>query len=110
MMPGLKYKLVEKGVVSGNSEDTDATSLEELKYLRQSTLDLAEFYDARLREYLCDVSTGTFPLYDTPTPDDGMNPEKSTPYFGGLVTNIDNYGKRYPTWCSQCAENGCTCK
>jgi hypothetical protein len=110
MMPGLKYKLVEKGVVSGNSEDTDATSLEELKYLRQSTLDLAEFYDARLREYLCDVTAGTYPEYSTPTPDDGMNPEKRTPYFGGLVTNINNYGKGFSQVCSNCANNGCTCE
>lgn len=110
MMPGLKYKLVEKGIVSGNSEDTDATSLDELKYLRQSTLDLAEFYDARLREFLKDAVAGTYPQYSTPTPDDGMQPEKSTPYFAGLVTNIDNYGKGFPQVCSDCANNGCTCE
>jgi len=110
MMPGLKYKLVEKGIVSGNSEDTDATTLDELKYLRQSTLDLAEFYDARLREFLCDATPGTYPQYSTPTPDDGMQPEKRTPYFAGLVTNIDNYGKGFPQECSNCADNGCTCE
>ena len=106
MYPSIKYRVVEKGLVSGNSEDTDATSLEELKYLRQTTLDSAEFYDARLREYLCDVATGTFPQYDVVNSDDGMVPEKGTPYFGGLVTNINNYGKYQ---CKSCSEGYCVC-
>lgn len=85
MLPGLKYKLVEKGVLSGTSEETAATTLEELKYLRQSVLDTAEFYDERLRERLCDLPSGTFPQYDSPG-SDGMQPNNRTPYFSGLVT------------------------
>lgn len=109
MYPGIKYKIVEKGLVSGNAEDTDATTLEELKYLRQTTLDLAEFYDARLREYLCDVPVGTFPEYASQTSDDGMVAEKGTPYFGGLVTNINRYGKtNYECACNQ--TGSCSCK
>ena len=108
MYPGIKYKIVEKGLVSGNAEDTDATTLEELKYLRQTTLDLAEFYDARLRESLCDVPAGTFPEYASQTSDDGMVAEKGTPYFGGLVTNINRYEKRYNT--CNCNQTGsCNC-
>ena len=110
MMPTIKYKIVEKGIVSGTSEETQPTTLEELKYLRQSVLDLAEFYDQRLREYLRQAVSGTFPLYTSPTANDGMNPTRSTPYFAGLVTNINNYNKRYDVWCSECAQNGCTCK
>ena len=33
IMPNLKYKFVEKGIVTGASEETTGTSLEELKYL-----------------------------------------------------------------------------
>jgi len=83
MLPGLKYKLVDKGVVSGTSEDSAQTSLDELKFLRQSTLDTAEFYSKRLTEYLCD-NPGVYPLYDNPGTD-GMYPDKQNPYFGGLV-------------------------
>lgn len=109
MYPGIKYKIVEKGLVSGNAEDTDATTLEELKYLRQTTLDLGEFYDARLREYLRDVPVGTFPEYASQTSDDGMVAEKGTPYFGGLVTNINRYGKtNYECACNQ--TGSCSCK
>lgn len=108
MLPSIKYKLVEKGLVSGTSEDSAGTSLDELKYLRQSHLDLAEFYDQRLREYLCD-NPGMFAEYENPGVD-GMNPEKSTPYFGGLVTNISNNVKGIENWCSRCHENNCDCK
>ena len=44
MLPTIKYRIVEKGIVSGTSEET-ATNLDELKYLRQSVLDTAEFYN-----------------------------------------------------------------
>lgn len=92
MMPGLKYKLVEKGVLNGTSEETTPTTLEELRFLRQATLDTAEFYDARLKEYLCDQPSGTFPEYSQPG-SDGMHPNHETPYFSGLVTDTYSYGK-----------------
>ena len=87
MLPGLKYKFVDKGILSGTSEETSPTSLEELKYLRQSVLDTAEFYDERLHEYLHDVDSGTFPEYTSPG-SDGMSPNHDTAYFSGLVTDI----------------------
>jgi hypothetical protein len=90
MLPGLKYKLVDKGVVSGTSEETQPTTLQELEYLRQATLDTAEFYDQRLREYLRDVTSGTFPQYSQPGTD-GMQPDYEPAYFSGLV--IPNYTK-----------------
>lgn len=92
MMPGLKYKLVEKGVLNGTSEETTPTTLEELRFLRQATLDTAEFYDQRLKEYLCDVESGTFPEYSDPG-SDGMHPNHETAYFSGLVTDTWRYEK-----------------
>lgn len=99
MLPGLKYKLVEKGILSGQSEETGATSLDELKYLRQSTMDTAQFYDERLYERLCDLPSGTFPEYDQPGTD-GMAPNESTAYFSGLVT---------PTYFRRYEDNRCAC-
>lgn len=107
MLPALKYKLVDKGVVSGQSEETGATTLDELKYLRQTVLDTSEFYDARLRQRLCDVTSGTFPEYDSPG-SDGMSPNTDVPYFSGLVTPkyFRQYGEQYPNdECSNCTEN-----
>ena len=107
MLPGLKYKLVEKGILSGESEETGTTSLEELKYLRQTVLDTAEFYDERLREYLCDVPSGTFPEYSQPGTD-GMQPNHKTAYFSGLVVPkyFKAYNDKYPNdECSDCTQS-----
>lgn len=109
ILPNIKYKIVEKGILNGTSEETSATTLDELKYLRQSTLDLAQFYDARLREFLCDADPGVYPLYDNPTPRDGMNPDKGSPYSSGLVTNFRRYDK-YPYTDTICeCEGNCSC-
>lgn len=106
MLPGLKYKLVEKGILSGQSEETGVTSLDELKYLRQTLLDTASFYDKRLRQYLCDVTSGTYPQYTSPGTD-GMMPNHQTPYFSGLVTPkyYKSYDEQYPNdECSNCTQ------
>jgi hypothetical protein len=109
MLPNIKYKIVEKGILNGTSEETQPTSLDELKYLRQSTLDLAQFYDARLREFLCDADNGVYPLYDNPTPKDGMLPDKKSPYNSGLVTNFRRYDQ-YPYYKTVCECDGqCSC-
>tara|TARA_R110000772_G_scaffold208154_3_gene318637 strand:+ start:1888 stop:2460 length:573 start_codon:yes stop_codon:yes gene_type:complete len=103
MMPGLKYKLSDKGVLSGTSEEASQTTLDELKYLRQSTLDTAEFYAARLREYLLD-NPGMYPDYETPGTD-GMYPDKRTPYFSGLVIP-NTYNTYYDEKCDGCDDCG----
>lgn len=86
ILPHLKYKFVEKGILNGSSEETDATNLEELKYLRETALDTAMFYDERMREFLKDYPN-LFPIYRTWNTK-GMKPNKETPYFSGLQTNI----------------------
>tara|TARA_R110000822_G_scaffold113642_1_gene244830 strand:+ start:164 stop:754 length:591 start_codon:yes stop_codon:yes gene_type:complete len=87
LLPNLKYKIVEKGILNGTSEETQPTTLDEMKYLREQALDMAQFYSKRLQEFLCD-NPGMFPLYNNPTPQDGMYPDKRNPYFSGLQTNI----------------------
>jgi len=87
LLPNLKYKMVEAGIVNGTSEETQATTLDEMKYLRESALDTAQFYNQRMLEYLQD-NPGMFTLYQNPTPSDGMTPNRQNPYFSGLQTNI----------------------
>lgn len=101
MLPNLKYKIVDKGVLNGTSEETSATTLDELKYLRQAALDAAEFYTKRLREYLLD-NPGMFDEYTNPGTD-GMAPNKTNPYFSGLVTPHGSRNKpsAYPD-CQEC--------
>jgi hypothetical protein len=102
MLPTIKYKIVEKGVLNGTSEETSATTLDELKYLREATLDLAEFYNKRLLEFLID-NPSMFAFYTNPGTN-GMMPNKRTPYFSGLVTgktNLSYYEEKYQD-CTDC--------
>ena len=86
LLPHIKYKMVDKGLLNGASEDTNPTTLDELIYLRQNALDTAEFFAKRLVEHLKDYP-GRFPQYEQPGTK-GMMPDKSTTYFSGLVTKI----------------------
>ena len=87
LLPSLKYKMVEKGILNGTSEETQPTSLDEMKYLREGALDTAQFYNKRMLEFLQD-NPNMFPLYQNPTPNDGMTPNRQNPYFSGIQTNI----------------------
>lgn len=91
LLPHIKYKIVNKGILNGTSEDTTPTSLDELKYLRQSTIDTAEFYAKRLVVQLKDFPN-RFSEYAIPGVI-GMRPDKQSPYFSGLVTKQPR--KRY---------------
>ena len=93
LLPSLKYKMVEKGILNGTSEETQPTTLDEMKYLREGAMDTAQFYNARMLEYLRD-NPGMFALYTNPGVD-GMYPNKQTPYFSGLQTNIPSRNDLY---------------
>jgi Zn-dependent M16 (insulinase) family peptidase len=104
LLPHLKYKFAEKGILNGTSEETSATSLDELKYLRQETLNTAEFYNKRLREYFID-NPSMFPQYQNPGTD-GMYPNKQNPYFSGLVTPRRQPTNYYDEICPDCDDCG----
>jgi len=102
MLPSIKYKIVNQGILNGTSEESAPTTLDELQYLRQSTLDTAEFYNKRLIKYFMD-NPNLFPDYQSPGTD-GMMPNKRNPYFSGLVTgdsNLNYYENKYGE-CSDC--------
>ena len=84
LLPNLKYKFVEKGILNGTSEETQPTSLQELQYLRETTLETAQFYDQRLKEFLIQNPAMFQPYlsYDA----NGMPRNPYTPYFSGLQT------------------------
>jgi len=86
ILPSIKYKVVNQGIVNGTSEETSPTTLEELRYLRGTVLDTAEFYATRLIEFFRD-NPGMFPEYTNPGTD-GMMPDKTDQYFSGLQTNV----------------------
>lgn len=101
LLPNLKYKMVEKGIMNGTSEETQPTTLQELQYLRESAMELAQFYDERMREFLIQ-NPNMFNEWLT-WDNNGMPRNPDTPYFSGLQTekalttnNMFLYANRSP--------------
>lgn len=92
-LPFIKYKIVDKGIVSGTSETSTATTLDELQYLRASVSDTAEYYSERLRKYLIH-NTSLYPQY-TQSDIDGVTPDRENQYFSGLVIPHRKYKTPY---------------
>jgi len=101
LLPNLKYKMVEKVILNGTSEETQPTTLQELQYLRETTMELAQFYDQRMREFLIQ-NPNMFNQWLT-WDNNGMPRNPDTPYFSGLQTeralttnNMFLYANRSP--------------
>jgi len=82
-LPFIKYRIVDKGVLSGTSETATQTTLDELQYLISKVEATAEFYAQRLREFLLD-NPGMFTDYENPGTD-GMYPTRRPAYTSTLV-------------------------
>ena len=82
--PTLAYKIFNKSVLQPTSEESQPATLEEIKFVRDSIMNTAEFYRERAVEYLCN-NDSLFPEYRNPVADDGMLPDRQSDYYGGLV-------------------------
>jgi len=106
-IPSLKYKLTNGSIQSPTSETAQNASLDEVKWLRQTILDTAEFYDQNLRKYLIQHPS-LFEEYNIPGIY-GIKPSKTTAYFSGI--HIPKRRKIYedeqdPQWgCGGCPDD-----
>ena len=108
LLPRLKYKFVEKGILNGTSEESQATTLDELNYLREAAIDLAQFYDERMKDFLCQNSN-LFPLWLNWN-GNGMPSDKTTSYFSGIQTDIPLQTLYAKSIYAQCGSQGqCNC-
>lgn len=82
MTPILAYKYRNKGVMQQTSENSQATSFDDLAHLLSRWKDKAEMFGEDAIAYLCANST-LFPLYSTNSDSDDIHPSKSA-YTGGL--------------------------
>ena len=82
-LPSFNYKMKNKAVLNPSAEEAQNTDLQQLKYLRESVKNTADFYRERTREYLLD--------FEEDYPDyinygiDGMAPNKLNAYSSGIV-------------------------
>ena len=82
VMPFISLKITNKTIGRGNAEYLAEGDLNDLKYLRQTVRDLAEFYGQRIIGYLRQYSN-QFPEYTTNSGLDKIVPNSSN-YFNGV--------------------------
>ena len=82
ILPYINYQITNKAVLTKSPDNTQAAGLNELAYLRDEAKSIAQFYDARIREYIIN-NTGLYPEYWT-TEGIGRIMPKSQNYFGGM--------------------------
>ena len=75
-IPHLAYKIENGNICSKTSESGNALSVEELGDLKASIKNTAEWYRARLVDYLC-YNNDLFPEYST-NEDNDLKPSKTT--------------------------------
>lgn len=81
-LPHIHYKIKNKSVLIGTSEEALTAGLDDIKYLRSNILDTAQFYGERMREFLR-ANENSFPEYIN-YDEDYMAPNKFTTYSQGL--------------------------
>lgn len=91
VLPYINFKMTNKSIVQGNSEFSSEVDLEELKYLRSVSRDMADFYTARLVGFLKEYQH-LFPEYLTNTGFDKIKPLKRQNFFGGIYTGEGRRG------------------
>jgi len=88
-IPYLKFKMMNKGVVNQNSDNSAQIDLEEMKFLQESIRNKAEFYTQRLSDHIIG-NMSFFTEYTSANRIDDLLPER-TAYFCGL--NLDGDDK-----------------
>ena len=85
-LPFLKYKILNKSILSPKSESADSIDLDELKYLVMQVKNTAEQYSMLLQKYLY-WHSDQFPLWNNALAQDGVIPDKGNVYTAPLVTS-----------------------
>lgn len=92
-IPYVHFKIMNKGVVNQNSDNSTSSDLEEIKFLQQQIKNKAEFITQRLVDYLIS-NMSLFPEYTTNNDYDEMQPSGNA-YFSGLVLDDDYDCERF---------------
>ena len=96
VFPFLNYKATNKSIAKESSEYSQASELDEIKFLRSSILDMAEFYKRRMVKWLLDWP-GTFWWYDNPNSRDNL-PKSAQSYFTGIYMPWGGSRGTLPVW------------
>jgi len=94
-IPSIWVRMMNKGVIEGNTEQGTSVDAGSMKYLRNIQQNRYEFYLQRLLDYL-NAYSSLYPQYNTWTNKDGLPPSKHQNYFSGVVVPPGNRGANYP--------------
>lgn len=81
VLPFINYKLTNKAISKERSEYSNNSELNELKYIRQTVRDLAEFYSKRLVNEL-NQNCNLYPEYNNPDRPENLRKNNSVYYSG----------------------------
>ena len=85
-LPFLKYKILNKSILSPKSETSDSIDLDELKYLVAQVKNTAEQYAMLLQRYLF-WHSNEYLLWNNALAMDGVIPDRGNVYTAPLVTS-----------------------
>jgi len=85
-LPFLKYKILNKSILSPKSETSDSIDLDELKYLVAEVKNTAEQYAMLLQRYLF-WHSADYPLWNNALAMDGVIPDRGNVFTSPLVTS-----------------------
>ena len=106
VLPAIKWKLLNKSVLSPSSETAATIGLDEFQYLRNDQSQVAVWYEERLKNYLIEYDN-LYPEYQSPD-FKGITPDKSesaTKQFAMPSENTKGprlYGRRNRLDCDDC--------
>jgi hypothetical protein len=90
--PDIMFRMMNKSVVVGDTEQGKAITIKEMAYLRDLYMSRFNFYSQRLQDELRNFPE-KYPAYYTYTSRDGMQPKRET-YFAGI--HFPPNSGRYP--------------
>jgi len=88
-LPFINFRLTNKAVSQKNSDNSNPSNLDDLKWLRDQVRTTAEFYSERIKDYIKNNPT-QFPEYYTIANSFEVRPNKSN-YFSGIYTRGRSY-------------------
>jgi hypothetical protein len=87
VLPFLNFKLTNKAISKQNSDNSTASELDDVKYLRNILKNNAEFYDKRLFEFLR-INRDIFTIWRDWNPDENLKKRKNV-YQSGVYISRD---------------------
>lgn len=86
-------KFVNVGLQAPFTEQSGAIDIGMFKMMKNNSKNIAEFYQSRLRQYLCDKGGSVFPEYNENVVDGGVPPGKGRGYSVNIVMPSPMYKK-----------------